>query len=69
MTAVPRQRPSLPKSPPHDRTIAVTVGRWGGFYHAGGDGCWRVCLGFVAVTYLRAEFANVIDGWLRSEGS
>lgn len=58
---------TLPPSPPQDRTLAVTVGKWGGFYKIGGGGCWRVCLGFVAVTYLRAEFANVMRAWFDRE--
>lgn len=54
---------SLPQVP-KDRTIAITVGRWGGFYKLGGAGCWRVCIGFVAITYLRAEFTQVMAAWL-----
>lgn len=57
----------LPPSPPQDRTFAVTIGRWGGLYFYGGRECWRLCVGFVALTYLRAEFANVIEAWLDRE--
>jgi hypothetical protein len=49
---------------PHDRTIAVTVGQWGGFYRLGGKQMWRVCLGFVAITYVHAEFTHLLKAWL-----
>jgi hypothetical protein len=54
----------LPPSPPQDRTLAFTAGQYGGFYFMGGRRCWRLCVGFVAVTYLRAEFTNVMEAWL-----
>ena len=57
-------RNPIPPSPPQDRTLAVTWGKWGGFYCMGGGRCWRVCIGPVALTYLRAEFTNVIEAWL-----
>jgi len=54
---------------PQDRTFAVTFGRWGGFYRKGKPGFWRVCLGFVAVTYFRAEFTQVVAAWIdRTDG-
>lgn len=55
---------SLIPSLPRDRTLAVTIGRWGGVYARGYCDCWRVCLGFVAVTYLHAEFTHVLKTWL-----
>ena len=54
---------SLPPVP-HDRTLALTIGQWGGFYKRGTKGFWRICFGFVAVTYFRAEFSQVVAAWL-----
>ena len=55
---------SLLPATPHDRTLAITVGRWGGFYCRGNRSFWRVCCGFLAVTYLRTEFTHVVKAWL-----
>ena len=59
---------SLPPVP-KDRTLALTVGQWGGVYKMGGAGCWRLCLGFVAITYFRAEFTQVMAAWLDKVGA
>lgn len=48
---------------PTDRTLAVTWGRWGGFYRLGRRGLWRVCIGWIAVTYIRDEFAAVLRAY------
>lgn len=51
-----------------ERTLAVTWGPWGGFYANGKRGLiWRVCLGFVAITYIPAEMTQILGGWLDSE--
>ena len=53
-----------------DRTLAVTVCSWGGVWFMGKRGLvWRLCLGFVAITYFPAEFTQVLDAWLESEAS
>lgn len=50
-----------------ERTVAVTVGAWGGVWTHGHKTCWRVCLGFVAITYVRAEMTELIEAWLRGK--
>ena len=49
---------------PTDRTLAVTWGRWGGFYKRGGKSFWRVCIGWFAVTFIRDEFTAVLRAYL-----
>ena len=50
---------------PTDRTLAFTWGKWGGFYKVGGKG-WggRVCIGWLAITYVRDEFASLLRAYL-----
>ena len=40
-----------------DRTLSVTMGRWGGFYARRQTAVpgWRLCLGFVAFTWSKGE--------------
>lgn len=53
-----------------ERTLAVTVGPWGGVWFTGKRGLiCRLCLGFVAITYVPAEMTQILDAWLKSEGS
>ena len=49
-----------------ERTLAVTWGSYGGFYTKGrlGDTAWRICLGWLAITYLEAEFTEAMWAWL-----
>lgn len=52
-----------------ERTIAVTWGPWGGVWTYGKRGlCWRVCLGFVALTYVPAEMTQILEAWLDRGG-
>lgn len=52
-----------------ERTVAITVGPWGGVWATGKRGLiWRLCLGFVAITYVPAEMTQILDAWLKSEG-
>jgi len=54
---------------PTDWTVAVTVGKWGGFYARGHRKFWRVCLGWVAITFTRDEFLSMVRAYLdREEG-
>ncbi len=57
-----------PRAARRERTIAVTVGPWGGVWVTGKRGLiWRLCLGFVAITYVPAEMTQILDVWMRSE--
>ena len=48
-----------------ERTVAVTWGGWGGVWLIGERGLiWRLCLGFVAITYLPAEMNDVLRAWV-----
>lgn len=47
-----------------DRTFAFTFGPWGGVWFKGGEYCWRLSLGFLAVTYFNGEFAELLKAWL-----
>jgi hypothetical protein len=43
-------------------TLALSWGRWGGFYASGGYG-WRVCAGWIAVTYLPIEIDDMAEAY------
>lgn len=47
-------------------TIAFTFGPWGGIWFKGNRYCARLCIGFVAVTYVRLEMTELIDVYLHS---
>lgn len=52
-----------------ERTIAITWGPWGGIWKCGERGLiWRLCLGFVAITYVPAEMTQILDAWLTKDG-
>lgn len=46
-----------------DRTFAVTVGKYGGFYVQGSRQFWRVCLGWVALTFLQDDFLAAVRAY------
>lgn len=51
-----------------ERTLAVTVGPWGGVWFTGKRGLlWRLCLGFVAITYVPAEMTQILERWIDDE--
>lgn len=41
-------------------TVFLSLGSWGGVYFVRGFG-WRLCLGFVAVTILPCDDADILD--------
>jgi len=41
-------------------SIALSFGKWGGFYFEPGDMAWRLCLGWMALTLLFED----LDVWL-----
>jgi len=40
-------------------TLALSWGAWGGFYVSRGN-AWRICLGWLALTYLPFEIDDVL---------
>lgn len=43
-------------------TFAVTIGSWGGIYfYRGVTFKYRLCLGFIAFTYFRGDFADLFN--------
>ncbi len=52
-----------------ERTVAITWGPWGGVWFTGKRKLvWRLCLGFVAITYVPAEMTQILDVWLKADG-
>lgn len=43
-------------------TLALSWGPWGGFYARRGF-CWRVCLGWVAITFLPVEIDDLMEDY------
>jgi hypothetical protein len=43
-------------------TLAISFGPWGGFYRHWGY-TKRICLGWVAITYLPVDLDAVIEPW------
>ena len=47
-------------------TLALSWGLWGGFYASGGYG-WRLCIGWVALTYLPIELDDMARAYVQVE--
>lgn len=45
-------------------TIAISWGRWSGFYRYRGFS-WRICLGWVALTYVPVEIDDLMEAYAR----
>jgi len=51
-------------------TIALSFGKYGGFYAHFSGAAWRVCLGWMALTVLFMDLDNWLEEWLdRAEQS
>lgn len=45
-------------------TLALSWGPWGGFYFMASWMSVRLCLGWVALTWVRLEFDDLVEGFL-----
>lgn len=43
-------------------TLMLTIGKWGGMYVYRGF-AWRVCLGWVALTFLPCDIDEILMKW------
>lgn len=50
---------------PADRTLSITVGtNWAGIWVAGGRRFWRISLGWIAFTFYKGDFDDMLRAYL-----
>ena len=42
-------------------TISISWGRWGGFYRFDGSVAKRLCMGWIAITWIAIEIDDVLE--------